>query len=82
MIKAGAAADFEMKLMRTKSAGGFLSAAEEVIEGMWDEEFVVDVYRAGAGALTHTKANAVIAELAATVEFQGIDADTATSMAA
>src|SRR5699024_4266113 len=32
-----------------KRADAVIQAAEEVIEGRWDEHFVVDVYQAGAG---------------------------------
>ncbi|WP_077620446.1 class II fumarate hydratase [Bacillus sinesaloumensis] len=41
-----------------------IHAAEEVIEGKWDEHFVVDVYQAGAGTSQNMNTNEVIAKRA------------------
>ncbi|MCR6105025.1 aspartate ammonia-lyase [Salipaludibacillus agaradhaerens] len=41
-----------------------VQAAEEVIEGKWDNEFVVDVYQAGAGTSQNMNVNEVIASRA------------------
>lgn len=41
-----------------------VQAAEEVMEGRWDEQFVVDVYQAGAGTSQNMNANEVIANRA------------------
>ncbi len=40
------------------------SAADEVAEGRWDGEFVVDVYQTGSGTSSNMNANEVIAALA------------------
>ncbi len=67
--KAAARANRELKLIDGKRAGAILRAAEEVIEGKWNGEFVVDVYQAGAGVSFHMNANEVIANRA--IEFLG-----------
>ena len=65
MIKiASARANCELRLINEKRARAIARAAEEVIEGKWNEEFVVDVYQAGAGVSFHMNANEVIANRA------------------
>jgi fumarate hydratase class II len=44
-----------------------IKASEEVIEGKWDEHFVVDVYQAGAGTSQNMNANEVIAKRASEI---------------
>ncbi|HSZ19075.1 MAG TPA: aspartate ammonia-lyase [Candidatus Acidoferrum sp.] len=67
--KAAATANLELKLIDEKRATAIQRAAEEVIEGKWDAEFVVDVYQAGAGVSFHMNVNEVIANRA--IEFLG-----------
>ena len=62
--KAAAQANGELKLIDRKRANAIARAAEEVIEGRWNGEFVVDVYQAGAGVSFHMNANEVIANRA------------------
>lgn len=62
--KAAAMANRELKLIDEKRAKAIRRAAQEVIEGTWDKEFVVDVYQAGAGVSFHMNANEVIANRA------------------
>src|SRR5487761_456466 len=62
--KAVAITNRELKLIDEKRAEGIQRAAEEVIEGKWNGEFVVDVYQAGAGVSFHMNANEVIANRA------------------
>ena len=65
MIKNGAArANRELKLIDERRAKAISRAAEEVIAGKWNGEFVVDVYQAGAGVSFHMNANEVIANRA------------------
>src|SRR5436853_1850560 len=40
------------------------TAAQEVIEGKWDGEFVVDIFQTGSGTSTNMNANEVIANRA------------------
>ncbi|HEX9761185.1 MAG TPA: aspartate ammonia-lyase, partial [Candidatus Acidoferrales bacterium] len=62
--KAAAMANRELKLIDRKRAGAIVQAAEEVIAGKLNEQFVVDVYQAGAGVSFHMNTNEVIANRA------------------
>jgi len=65
MIKRAAAeANKELKLIDPKVADAVISAAQEVMDGKWDREFVVDVFQAGAGVSFHMNSNEVIANRA------------------
>ncbi|HJW98572.1 MAG TPA: aspartate ammonia-lyase [Terriglobales bacterium] len=65
MIKRAAAeANKELGLIDPKVAEAIINAAQEVIEGKWDREFVVDVFQAGAGVSFHMNSNEVIANRA------------------
>jgi aspartate ammonia-lyase len=65
MIKVAAAlANCELGLLDRTRAGAVVRAASEVGDGLWDGEFVVDVYQAGAGVSFHMNANEVIANRA------------------
>jgi aspartate ammonia-lyase len=65
MVKRAAAeANWELELIEPRLADAIISAAQEVIEGKWDAEFVVDVFQAGAGVSFHMNANEVIANRA------------------
>jgi len=46
-------------------------AAIEVVEGHWDEEFVVDIFQTGSGTSTNMNANEVIAHRCAQIEDRG-----------
>jgi aspartate ammonia-lyase len=67
--KAAARANSELKLIDENRARAIERAAEEVIVGKWNGEFLVDVYQAGAGVSFHMNANEVIANRA--IEFLG-----------
>ncbi len=70
MIKSAAAyVNRQLKTIDSKRATAIQRAADEVIEGKWNAEFVVDVYQAGAGVSFHMNANEVIANRA--IEFLG-----------
>jgi aspartate ammonia-lyase len=70
MIKqAAASANNRLKLIDEKRAKAIARASQEVIAGKWNDEFVVDVYQAGAGVSFHMNANEVIANRA--IEFLG-----------
>ncbi|MCU1341469.1 MAG: fumarase [Candidatus Acidoferrum typicum] len=62
--KAAAMANRELKLVDTKRVRAIVKAADEVIAGKWNDQFVVDVYQAGAGVSFHMNANEVIANRA------------------
>src|SRR5690348_11276583 len=65
MIKQAAAeANQELGLVDEKRARAIIQAAKEVQQGKWDQEFVVDVFQAGAGVSLHMNSNEVIANRA------------------
>jgi len=65
MVKRAAAeANRALGLLDARRADAILQAAQEVIDGKWDAEFVVDVFQAGAGVSFHMNANEVIANRA------------------
>ena len=65
MVKAAAAAaNKELGLVEADRADAIMQAAQEVIDGKWNDEFVVDVFQAGAGVSLHMNTNEVIANRA------------------
>src|SRR5215468_6891734 len=65
MVKQAAAeANRELGLIDTKIADAIIQAAQEVEQGKWNNEFVVDVFQAGAGVSFHMNTNEVIANRA------------------
>jgi len=62
--KAAAAVHAELGLLDPAVAGAISEAADEVIAGSHDEQFVVDIYQAGAGTSFNMNVNEVIANLA------------------
>lgn len=65
MVKRAAAeANKALGLVDDKRADAIIRAAQEVIEGKWDPQFVVDVFQAGAGVSFHMNSNEVIANRA------------------
>jgi len=67
--KAAALANEELGLVSPRIARAIARAADEVIAGKLNDQFVVDVYQAGAGVSFHMNANEVIANRA--IEFLG-----------
>ena len=66
MVKEAAAlANRELGLLDEKTANAIIEAAKEVQQGKWDQEFVVDIFQAGAGVSFHMNSNEVIANRAA-----------------
>jgi len=62
--KAAALTNRELRLIDSGRANAIIRAANEVIDGQWNDQFVVDVYQAGAGVSFHMNANEVIANRA------------------
>src|SRR5436189_519575 len=54
----------ELGLLEARLASAIQQAAEEVEEGKFDKDFVVDVFQTGSGTSTNTNANEVIANRA------------------
>src|SRR5258706_2866078 len=65
MVKnAAAEANRDLALVDKQIANAIIQAAQEVQQGKWDKEFVVDVFQAGAGVSFHMNTNEVIANRA------------------
>src|SRR3569832_1738955 len=62
--KAAAQANKSLGLVDKRRADAIIAAADEVIAGKWNNEFVVDVFQAGAGVSFHMNTNEVIASRA------------------
>ncbi len=65
MIKeASARTNGVLGILEPAIAEAIAGAASEVRDGMWDAEFVVDVYQTGSGTSSNMNANEVVASLA------------------
>ncbi len=62
LIKKGAAAvNRDLGLLAPEAAGAVLSAAQEIMEGKYPDEFIVDVFQTGSGTSTNMNMNEVLA---------------------
>ena len=65
MIKAASAeTNLNLRLLNPKLGRAILRAAQEVMEGKFDEQFVLDIFQTGSGTSTNMNANEVIAHRA------------------
>ncbi|MDZ7336532.1 MAG: class II fumarate hydratase [candidate division KSB1 bacterium] len=62
--RAAAEANMRLGLLDRKIGNAIVAAANEVIDGKFDDQFVVDVYQTGSGTSTNMNANEVIANRA------------------
>ncbi len=62
--RAAAEVNRELGLLDERRAAAIVQAAQEVIEGRWDDQFVVDPFQAGAGTSHNMNVNEVIANRA------------------
>ncbi len=62
--RAAAEANKALYLVETDRADAIIQAAQEVADGKWNDQFVVDVFQAGAGVSFHMNSNEVIANRA------------------
>jgi fumarate hydratase class II len=64
-IKAAAAkVNADLGVVDAKTAEAIRSAAEEVADGRWDDQFPIDVFQTGSGTSSNMNTNEVIATLA------------------
>ncbi len=61
---ASARTNASLKLLDRQIARAIEKASEEVMEGKWDDQFVVDVFQTGSGTSTNMNVNEVIANRA------------------
>ncbi|MFN2275087.1 MAG: lyase family protein, partial [Anaerolineales bacterium] len=62
--RAAAEVNRDLGLLEKEKAGAIISAAEEVMTGRWDDQFIVDPFQAGAGTSHNMNTNEVIANRA------------------
>ncbi|HSF80525.1 MAG TPA: aspartate ammonia-lyase [Anaerolineales bacterium] len=62
--RAAAEVHHELGLLDGERSAAIVEAAQEVIEGRWDDQFVVDPFQAGAGTSHNMNVNEVIANRA------------------
>ncbi|MEW5869389.1 MAG: aspartate ammonia-lyase [Chloroflexota bacterium] len=62
--KASALTNRDLGLLEARIADAISQACDEIVQGSWHEEFVVDVIQGGAGTSTNMNANEVIANRA------------------
>ena len=62
--KAAALVNLDNQLLNQEMANSIVKAAEEVISGKYDKDFVIDIFQTGSGTSTNMNANEVIAKLA------------------
>jgi fumarate hydratase class II len=61
---ASARANFDLHLLERRRAKIIQRASEEVMDGRWDDQFVVDIFQTGSGTSTNMNTNEVIANRA------------------
>lgn len=62
--KTAASVNLELGLIEKNTAVSVQKASEEVIEGKFDEDFVLDIFQTGSGTSTNMNANEIIAKRA------------------
>src|SRR5690606_7121460 len=62
--QAAARANQELGLLSAEKAGAIVEAAQDVIDGKLDDQFVLDIFQTGSGTSTNMNANEVIANVA------------------
>ncbi|KEO82687.1 aspartate ammonia-lyase [Tumebacillus flagellatus] len=67
--KAAALANMEVGVLKKEIGEAIAKAADEILEGKWQEQFIVDSIQGGAGTSMNMNANEVIANRA--IEFLG-----------
>jgi len=65
--RAAAEVNRDLDLLDDERAGAIITAAQEVIDGKWEDQFVVDPFQAGAGTSHNMNVNEVIANRATLV---------------
>jgi fumarate hydratase class II len=58
--KCAAQANLELKLMKPEVAQYIQAAAQEVIDGKWNDQFPIDIFQTGSGTSSNMNANEVV----------------------
>ena len=75
-----AAANQKLKLLSAKKAAPIKAASKDVIKGLYDDAFPLDVFQTGSGTSTNMNANEVIANVASKASKLSIDANDDVNM--
>ena len=75
-----AAANQKLKLLSAKKAAPIKAASKDVIKGLYDDAFPLDVFQTGSGTSTNMNANEVISNLASKASKLSIDANDDVNM--
>ena len=75
-----AAANQKLKLLSAKKAAPIKAASKDVIKGLYDDAFPLDVFQTGSGTSTNMNANEVVANLASKASKLSIDANDDVNM--
>ena len=67
--QAAAQVNAELELLDSELADGIVKAAQEVVDGRLDDQFVVDIFQTGSGTSTNMNVNEVISNRA--IEMKG-----------
>ncbi|MGE5595591.1 MAG: class II fumarate hydratase [Hyphomicrobiales bacterium] len=62
--RAAAFTNRDLGFLDNEKADAIAQAAQEVVDGKWDHEFVVDIFQTGSGTSTNMNANEIIANRA------------------
>ncbi len=62
--EAAAAVNHELGLLDERLAGAIQQAAHEVVDGRFDDQFIIDIFQTGSGTSTNMNANEVISNRA------------------
>ncbi len=65
--RAAARTNVEIGVLDEAVAAAVVEAATEVVEGKWDDQFVLDVYQTGSGTSTNMNTNEVVAHRASEI---------------
>lgn len=69
--KAAALTNVELAQLDQPVAAAIVAAADEVIAGRWDDQFVLDIFQTGSGTSSNMNANEVIASRAGRILQEG-----------
>src|SRR5271156_1569423 len=65
--KHAALTNLDLGGLKPELAAAIVKAAQEVIDGQWDNQFVLDIFQTGSGTSTNMNANEVIANRASQI---------------
>lgn len=77
--KAAASVNSQLGLLNKKRAQKIIAACDQILSGMYIDQFVVDVFHSGAGTSLHMNVNEVIANLSDTHVYDDVNFSQSTN---